>query len=314
MLVIILGLLAGFAGLIIGAEGLVRGALAIAKRLRVPPVIVGLTIVAMGTSTPELVVSVLASIQGQDNISIANIVGSNIFNILFVLGLPALILPLQFSGNLFHRDIKILIAISLATAIFAFTGLTRSRPEAAVLMLGMLAYLWLNYRDSRNHNSSDTSEQPLIAPEPWLKSLVFLIGGIGLLVVGGQMAVNSAVAIATRLGISDTVIGLTIVAIGTSLPELVTSLVAAIRKETGIAVGNVVGSNIFNLLGILGIAGLIRPLQVDPSMLNYDIPSMIASAILLVPIIILRKKITRVDGVILLVLYGIYTLGLLIRS
>ncbi len=308
-------LILGFAGLVFGGESLVRGAVGLAQRLGVPPLVIGLTVVSIGTSTPELVVSVLASIEGNANIAIANVVGSNIFNILVVLGIPAIIRPLQISGQLLRREVPILIGVSLLSMVMAIHNLQIGRLEAAVLILGFAGFLILSYRVSQQEPGAVLEETGSFdAPTPIIKSLGLLVLGIALLIIGGRLCVTAAVAIASSLGVSDTVIGLTIIAIGTSLPELVTSVVATYRGQADIAVGNALGSNIFNLLGILGLAGLIRPLDVDPSLISYDFPCMIAAALVLIPLIITKRRITRLEGVLLALLYVLYTAVLLVRT
>ncbi len=309
-------LLVGFAGLVLGGEGLVRGAVGLAKRLGIPPLIIGLTVVSLGTSAPELVVSVIAGVQGQSNIAIANVVGSNIFNILIVLGVPAIIRPLQTSGQLLRREVPILIGVSLLTVAMAMNGLQIGRLEAAVLVLGLAGFLALSYRVSQQEPDEILEEAEAFSTktQPIGVSLGLLAVGITLLIAGGRLSVVAAVAIASSLGISDTVIGLTVIAIGTSLPELVTSVVATYRGQADIAVGNALGSNIFNLLGILGLAGLIRPLNVDPSLISYDFPCMIAAAVILIPLIITKRRITRLEGSLLVLLYVLYTAGLLVRT
>lgn len=309
-------LLTGFVGLVVGGEGLVRGAVGLARRFGIPPLVIGLTIVSMGTSAPELVVSVIAGIQGQDNIAVANIVGSNIFNILIVLGLPAIIKPLYTSRQLLRREVPILVGVSVIAVIMAMTGLTISRLESAVLAIGMAIFLAFNYWSCQQEpdSAAQVSEDIPTTLQPLPISALYLLGGLALLVVGGRLSVMAAVAIASSLGVSDTVIGLTVVAIGTSLPELVTSVVATMRGEADIAVGNALGSNIFNLLGILGIAGLVHPLSVDPSLTTYDLPCMIAASLILIPLVITKKRISRLEGGLLVLLYVLYTAVLLVKT
>ena len=306
----------GFALLVLGGEGVVRGAASIARKLSIPPLIVGLTVVAFGTSSPELGVSIVSSLQGNDEIAIANVVGSNIFNLLMAIGIPAAIAPIRTSMTLLSRELPILLSVTVVATVLAIVGQQLNRPEAAVLVVGLVAFIGYSYWAARS--------EPEIVQEEYDEgigkematplSLLYLGVGIGLLVGGSQLVVRGASAIATNLGVSQTIIGLTVVAIGTSLPELMTSTMAAVKGEGDIAIGNALGSNLFNLLGILGIAGLLHPLRVARDLAWFDFPWMVMATLLLFPLVITHKKISRREGVVMVLLYCAYTGWIVFRA
>ena len=312
-------LAAGLVLLVIGAEFLVKGASRIAAILGIPPLIIGLTVVAYGTSAPEMVVNVMSSFAGQADIGIGNVVGSNIFNVLFILGISALVAPLIVTRQLIRSDVPIMIGVSLLLLLFSLDG-QLGRVDSIILLAGGIAYtLFLIYQSSKQNNDANNSEDDEFAREYsdsenrtlliWLKNLVFVVGGLGLLVLGSRWLVDSAIAIARSLGLSELIIGLTVVAMGTSLPELATSIVASLRGERDIAVGNVLGSNIFNILVVLGVSGIVAPegIPVNIEAIQFDIPVAIAVAFACLPIFYSGRRIDRWEGVLFLFYYVAYT-------
>ncbi|WKZ19598.1 MAG: calcium/sodium antiporter [Candidatus Jettenia sp. CY-1] len=305
----------GLAGLYFGAEWLVKGASRFARSFNIRPIVIGLTIVAFGTSTPELVTSIMAGIRHLNDIAIGNIVGSNIANIGLILGLAAIVQPLKVDMKLINREMPIVIGISLLLYFMGWDSIL-SRQEGIILMVGILAYTIYVYRAALRESKSvekeflEYEESIGVTRDNLKKDIVWIIVGLGALVGGAYLLVHSAVYIARVVGISELVIGLTVIAVGTSLPELATSMVAAIRKESDISVGNVLGSNIFNILAILGIASIIQPLQINTASLRIDMPVMLLFGIILVPIITWKFMITRIQGFLLLAGYSIYILWL----
>jgi cation:H+ antiporter len=289
----------GLVMLFFGGEALVRGASAVARHFHLSPMVIGLTIVGFGTSAPELLVSLQAALEGQPEIAIGNVVGSNIANILLILGISALIAPLIIPARRMWRDLGFMLA---ATAILwaMLLGTEITRTFGAILFLGLLIFLGVTFFFGKVEPEPDQPE------ENQLKAWGFTIGGLIVLVIGARFLVDSAVEIATAFGISEAVIGLTIVAVGTSLPELATSVVAAIRKHTEIAVGNIVGSNIFNIFGILGITALISPIPADPRFAAIDMPWAMATAVGLTVLAFLLNGLPRFAGLLLLTAYAGY--------
>ncbi len=306
--------IAGLVALIVGAELLVRGASRLATTMGISPLVVGLTVVAMGTSSPEVAVSVGAVLQGRMDIAVGNVVGSNIFNVLFILGMSAVITPLLVSSQIIRQEVPIAIGVSLLLAAFGLEGGSLSRLEGVFLILCMVAYvvfLVVQARRQSKGTQEESSEEPARAAtwdRHWAVQILLIIGGLALLIVGSEWLVDSATAFARALGVSDLVIGLTIVAAGTSMPEVATSILAAIRKERDIAIGNVVGSNVFNILGCLGLSALVAPdsLPIPPAVLRFDLWVMIAVAFALLPIV-LRREIGRLEAVGFLAYYVAYT-------
>ncbi len=304
----------GLVLLVGGAEFLVRGASKLAAALRVSPLVIGLTVVAFGTSAPELAVSVQAAMAGNADLALGNVVGSNIFNVLFILGVSALIVPLVVSSQLVQWDVPVMIAASILVFLFGLDGAI-NRWEGAVLFIGIVLYTWWCIRQSRKASSEvieEFSQEWPIADQPrnlFLFDAVLIVGGLCLLGLGSSLLIGGAVKIAASFGISELVIGLTIVAAGTSLPEVVTSLTAAVRGERDIAVGNVVGSNIFNILCVLGVSSSIGTagVTVSPTALAFDIPVMIAVAVACLPIFITGHIISRWEGGVFLFYYVAYT-------
>ncbi|MET4732253.1 cation:H+ antiporter [Thalassospira sp. MBR-102] len=296
-------LLAGLVGLFFGGEALVRGSVGIAQRLAMPPLLIGLTVVGFGTSTPELLVSVDAALRGASDIALGNVVGSNIANILLIVGVSALVWPIRVSGDTLKRDTAVMMAAAIILVpIFAFGMM--GRVAGGILFVSLVAYLVFAYRQSRNAPVADDSDLPVPARGLWL-SLIWVIGGLVALMFGARFMVDGAVTIARTFGVSEAFIGLTVVAVGTSLPELATSLIAAFRKQSEIAIGNIVGSNIFNILGILGLTAIITPIPVASRFLTFDLPIMIAVSLVLT-VLLRRQTIGRGIGIVMLVAYGGY--------
>jgi cation:H+ antiporter len=306
--------IAGIVLLISGAELLVRGASRLAVSVGITPLVVGLTVVAFGTGSPELAVGIQASIAGQADITIGNVVGSNIFNVLLILGLSAVVAPLVVSQQLVRLDVPIMIIVSVALLLMALDGVI-DRADGLVLVLASIGYTWLLIRISRREAASVHSEYEIAygaapgAPRRrWALDLLLVLIGLGLLVIGADWLVDGAVEIANALGVSELIIGLTIIAAGTSLPEVATSIIAGLRGERDIAVGNVVGSNLFNILVVVGVTALVAPggLHVASAAINFDMPVMIAATVLCLPIFFVNYRIGRWEGALFLSFYLFY--------
>ncbi|MHB9028189.1 MAG: calcium/sodium antiporter [Candidatus Latescibacterota bacterium] len=315
-------LIAGLALLIIGAEALVRGASRLAAAVGISPLVIGLTIVAFGTSSPEFAVSVKSALAGQADIALGNVVGSNIFNVLFILGISALITPLIVAQQLVKFDVPLMIAVSVVLLALGMDG-QLGRGESVLLFLGLMGYTGFLIYGSRKESGEVKQEyRAEFAPSAritglqWIMNIALVIIGLGLLILGSQWLVESAVSIARRIGVSELVIGLTIIAAGTSLPEVATSVIATLRGERDIAVGNVVGSNIFNIMGVLGCAGALAPagIAVSPEALRFDMPVMIASAFACLPIFFTGNMIARWEGVLFLFYYAAYVVFLILAT
>lgn len=296
-LLFILGLVALF----FGGEYLVKGASGIARRYNLSPMVIGLTIVGFGTSAPELLVSIQAALAGQPALAIGNVLGSNIANILLILGCSAVIAPLLIPLAKVWRDLAFLALATAAIWVMLSDGVV-TRAEGFMLIAGLLIFLSTAFFFGKL-DPSDIDDSP---PPAMGRALLETIGGLVVLVIGARLLVDSSSEIARAYGISEAVIGLTIVAIGTSLPELATSVIAAYRKQTEIAVGNVIGSNIFNIFSILGITALIIPIPADPRFSNTDMPWVAGTALLLIVMAVVLKGVPRLAGVALLALYGAY--------
>ena len=312
----ILILIAGLVLLVAGAEVLVKGASRIAFMFGLSPLVIGLTIVAYGTSSPELMVSIQSSLAGQPDIAVGNVVGSNIFNILLILGISALITPLVVAQQLIRLDVPILIGISCLTLMFGLDGKI-SRVDGGIFVTGSILYTVFLMIQSRKENNTDVTDEyereygdsSVRSTKQILINAGLILAGLILLVLGSKFLVDSAIAIARSFGVSELVIGLTLVSAGTSLPELATSVVASMRGERDIAVGNVIGSNIFNILAVLGGAALLSPegLSVSQDAIRFDIPVMIAVAVICLPIFITGQLIARWEGLLFLSYYVAYT-------
>lgn len=307
----------GLIFLIIGAEALVRGASRVAAVLGISPLVIGLTVVAFGTSSPELAVSVKSALSSQASIAVGNVVGSNIFNVLFILGLSALIVPLVVSQQLVRLDVPLMIALSVIVLILSLDE-TFSRANGLMLVVGLLIYVWFLIYQSRKQKNVEVREEYAgeLGKIGWFKNTGLVLGGLALLVLGSRWLVNSSVSLAQYLGVSELVVGLTIVAAGTSLPEVVTSIIAAIRGERDIAVGNVVGSNIFNIMGVLGLSSIVAPdgIEVSTAVIRFDMPVMIGAALACLPIFFTGGVISRWEGILLLGYYVAYTLYLVLAA
>ena len=308
MLVIFIYLIAGIAILSLGADRLVRGGSSIALRVGLTPLAVGLTIVAFGTSMPELVVSSQAALDRHGEIALGNVIGSNIMNIAVILGLTALIRPLKVNLQVLRLDIPAMIFALLLFVLF-FRDHSINRGEGLTLFLGIVAYtaftLYFSRRETKKGSELVSQESIHGKSKNVALDLLWIATGLGLLLLGSHLFVKGSIDLARMWGVSEAIIGLTIVALGTSLPELATSLAAALHKETDIAVGNVVGSNIFNLLCILGIASLLVPVE-GPAISAVDIGMMIGTAVLLVPFMWTGFVLSRWEGLVLLCGYGGY--------
>ncbi len=300
--------------LILGAELMVRAAVRLAASFKVRPLIIGLSVVALGSSAPQMAVSLQAAFNNAPDIAVGSVIGSNIFNVLVTLGLCALIIPLRVSRQLVRLDIPLMISASALVFAMALNQ-TLGRLEGGVLLVGLGGYFALLLRQSRRHARPKVHNHAVEhhGPPPWLSSVVMVPAGLGLLIWGGHLILGAAVELATDYGFSDRIIGLTIVAVSTSLPELATSLIAAIRGEREIAVGNVIGSNLFNLLGVLGLTAVIAPapLSVSPNALDFDLPVMLGVAALCLPLFYSGYRITRAEGLVLLGLFSAYGLHVL---
>ncbi len=294
-------MIGGFVLLYFGAEGLVRGGAALALRAGMRPLVVGLTVVAFGTSSPELVVSLDAAFAGAGNLAVGNVVGSNICNVALILGLAALIRPMRVQVQLIRLEVPIVIACSILLAIFLLDE-RLGRLEGLLLFLGIIGYLAFSLRQVHKERKTVKEETLGALPSHLWHDVAFVIGGVVILVIGARLFVDGAVRLAQSWGVSEAVIGLTIVAVGTSLPELATSVVAAIKKEGDIAIGNVVGSNIFNILAILGISALVVPLRAGGVGL-VDLGVMIGLVLLLLPLMRTGFSIDRWEGALLLAAY-----------
>lgn len=321
----IITLLAGLALLVLGAEVLVRGASRLSSALGVPPLIVGLTVVAYGTSSAELATCLRASFAGQSNLALGIVVGSNVFNVLFVLGVSALIIPLTVTKRLIRLDVPIMIAVSVLLYFLALDGVI-SRWDGVLLFAGVVAYTLFTVMGARHERSQAwlVTEVPAL-PEikqvskqqsSVVRQIAFILAGLVMLVLGARWFVSGAVSLAEGLGVSETVIGLTIVAVGTSLPEAATSIVAALRGKPEIAVGNIVGSNIANVLLVIGGTSLVAPHGVDVPMsaLKFDLPVMIAVAVSCLPVFFIGGRIARWEGGLYLGYYFAFVLYLILQA
>lgn len=318
----VLYFIAGLIILILGADLLVRGASHLAAAAGVPPLVIGLTIVAIGTASPEIAVSLRAASIGQGSLTLGNVLGSNVFNILFVLGVTALVAPIVIAEQLIRFDAPIMVGVSLLALGLCLDG--KLGPiDGSILLLGFLTYTAFALLQSRKESAkvhkeyarefADTEKHTV-----WntTKNILFMVIGLGLLVLGARWLVESATTMAKAAGISELVIGLTIVAVGTSLPEVATSIIAALKGESDIAVGNAVGSNIVNLLGVLGLAGVISPegISVVPRVLTLDFLVMVFVALVCMPVFYVDDNVSRGEGVLFLSYYILYTAYLILEA
>jgi cation:H+ antiporter len=311
----ILYLLGGLIALIAGGEFLVRGASVLARFMRLSSFVIGLSVVAFGTSSPELAVSIRAVLEGADGISLGNVIGSNIFNVLFILGVAAVISPLTVARQAVRVDVPVMIGASVVTALFALDNRI-DRIEGAILVFLLLVYLVVLFRLGRENAGGKSGSEAKVSLGRMDFPVLWIVVGLGLLVLGAKWLVGGAVEIATKLSVPPLVVGLTIVAVGTSLPEVAVSVIASLRGERDIAVGNVVGSNIFNLFGVLGLAAWISPtgLSVSPNAIQFDFPVMVGVALVCLPIFFTGSRISRWEGVLFLAWYVAYLVFLLLSS
>ena len=301
---------AGLVLLFVGGEGLVRGSVAIAERLGISKLLIGLVIVGFGTSTPELLVSVNAALDGASEIALGNVVGSNIANILLIVGVAALIAPIMGWERTAVREALVATLVSLAAFVLV-QGEIITRIEGIAMLMVLAGYLFSTYWLERRNRTAKTFQHEAEAFEdvplrrPWLAP-VLALGGIAALVFGADLLVDGAVNIARTFGVPDAVIGLSLVAIGTSLPELATAIVAAIRRQSDVVLGNVIGSNIFNILAILGVTVVIQPIEVSARFRTIDTPVMLGAALLLLTLLFATTKVGRLWGILMLVAYAAY--------
>lgn len=296
--------------LLLAGDALVKGAVNLSLRLGVPALIVSLTIVAFGTSAPELLISIKAVLDGAPGIALGNVVGSNTANVLLVLGVPAILAAMHTSTCETRKTYNFMIAASVLFIALAFRG-RFDWIAALVLLAALAAVLFDAFREARAHRKAgkDAAEEDVEGADPEMSGLligVFLVLGLIGLPLGAALLVDNASIIARQYGVSDEVIGLTLVAIGTSLPELATTVMAALRRQADVALGNVIGSNMFNLLAIIGVAALVGPITVDPSFLRFDLWVMLGASLILIPFVYMRVDITRLWGILLTALYAGY--------
>lgn len=325
----ILLLIGGLILILLGANGLTDGAASVAKRFHIPPIVIGLTIVAFGTSAPELTVSVSSALKGSADIAIGNVVGSNIFNTLMIVGCTALFAPIVITRNTLRKEIPLCILSSIVLLICANDVFLDKASENILnrvdgLLLLCFFVIFMGYTfaiASKPATMEQQAEYPVIEEEteikslPWWKSILYIIGGLAALIYGGQLFVDGATGIARNLGVSESIIGLTLVAGGTSLPELATSIVAALKKNPEIAIGNVIGSNLFNIFFVLGCSASITPLHLS-GITNFDLFTLVGSGILLwlFGLFFAKRTITRIEGGIMILCYVAYTVVLIYNT
>ena len=303
-------LLVGFVFLIKGSDFFVDGASSIAALLKIPTIIVGLTIVALGTSAPEAAVSITSSLTGSNALAVSNVIGSNLFNMLMVIGIAALLSELLMEKSVLEKDLPFLVGITLLWAVFIIIGWDITNIEGIILLLIMVAYIFYLVRDAKKSSEATEVEEPKFTLP---KSIIFILVGLAGIIIGGDLVVNSASAIAIALGMSETLVGLTIVAIGTSLPELVTSITALKKGENQLVIGNVIGSNIFNILFVLGASSAISAIPLDSSLL-IDVLFMFAVTVLCFIFGKTQEKYDKKEGAILIALFIVYMAFAILRN
>lgn len=308
----VLFLLIGLVLILVGANALTDGASAVARNFKISPLVIGLTIVAFGTSAPELTVSVVSSLNGSAELSIGNVVGSNIFNILMIVGVTAMVVPISVTKGTLSKEIPLAVLSSIVLLIFANdvflkSGSSNVLSRADGLVLLCFFMIFLGYTFAIAHNGVENVQED-IRPMPFWKASLYIIGGLAGLIYGGQLFVDSSSEIARMLGVGESIIGLTLVAMGTSLPELATSVVAALKKSPEMAIGNVIGSNLFNVFFVLGVSASISPLPLG-GITNFDLFYLLGSSVLLFLVSLLYKErtITRVEGLVMILAYVFYT-------
>ena len=307
-------LVVGFVLLIKGADFFVEGSSSVAKMLKVPSIIIGLTIVAMGTSLPECAVSISASLHGSNGMAISNVIGSNIFNLLVVCGVCALFQPLEIKKETLKREFPFSVLVAVIIGIMGLIGMKVGHVEGIILVVLFAVFLYGMVRIARNtRKAGEVIEEEEIKDLPLWKCLVFIGGGLVAIVIGGQIVVNCSETIARGFGLSETLIGLTICSIGTSLPELVTSVVAAKKNQAGMALGNVIGSNIFNILLVGGLASAISPIAMNMNNL-FDIVILVIVSVYIMALVWKKQLLTRAGGVSMLVVYAAYMVYICVRE
>ena len=297
-------ILGGFVALLIGGESLVKGAVATAQRLRIPPMVIGLTLVGFGTSTPELLTSIQAALDGAPGIAVGNVVGSNIANILLIVGVSALIAPIAVGKRGFRQDMGFMIGATVLFMAIAATG-QLGRTSALALLFGLTLFLILSLRRT-DADAPEIDTPNLSVPI----ALLYFAGGLLITLLGARFLVKGAIGLAEDMGVSQAVIGLPIVAVGTSLPELVTSVLAARRGHSDVALGNIVGSNIFNIFGILGATAMVKPIPIPAEIVAYDNWIMLGASLVLIGACVTHWRISRREGAVMLGLYGAYIVSL----
>lgn len=300
-------LIAGLVGLYLGAETLIKGGSRLALSFGIKPILIGLTVVAFGTSLPEFSVGVISAVRDTNAISLGNVIGSNICNILLIFGVMALIRPMEIEEDNLKKDIPAVLASGALLWILAADGVV-TRFDGALLLLGFLVYLRLLWNDRNTRFAGDKIET---RDRKSALNYILIALGLGLLIFGGWACVRGGIGIATYIGIPNYIIGLTIIAVGTSLPELAVGVVSAIKQRYDISVGNALGSNIFNVLGVIGVTAIIRPYSVNSDITVFSLPVMMAASMAFLPIAMTGKKLTRLEGLGFLIAYGIYIYALL---
>lgn len=303
---------AGFVLLMGGAEYAVRGSVAIANKLKIPTMIIGLTIVAFGTSAPEFVVSISAALNGAAGISIGNIVGSNIANLMLILGAAAVIFPITCQFKTFIRDYAFLLLVTVLFIAFALGG-TFVRWQGIVMLFLLAGFVYFNYRNSQNSQYEEETSNPL-TDSSWFKVIIITALGMAAIIYGADLLVDGAVQLARLLGVSEEIIGLTVIAFGTSLPELATTGMAAFRRQNDVALGNIIGSNIWNIVFIMGATATITDVPVAPQILRYDIWVMLGATVLLLPMMYSKCRLSRLEGLFYLLGYVAYIASLVAIS
>lgn len=314
MILAIIGVIIGFVLLVKGADFFVEGSGSVAKKFNVPVFIIGMTIVAMGTSAPECAVSISASLHGSNGMAISNVIGSNIFNLLVVCGVCALFQPLEIKKEILKREFPFSVLVAVIIGIMGLIGMKVGHVEGIILVVLFAVFLYGMVRIARNtRKAGEVIEEEEIKDLPLWKCLVFIGGGLVAIVIGGQIVVNCSETIARGFGLSETLIGLTICSIGTSLPELVTSVVAAKKNQAGMALGNVIGSNIFNILLVGGLASAISPIAMNMNNL-FDIVILVIVSVYIMALVWKKQLLTRAGGVSMLVVYAAYMVYICVRE
>ncbi|MFK7757709.1 MAG: calcium/sodium antiporter [Flavobacteriales bacterium] len=301
-------LIIGLAVLVFGGDLLVKGASGIALKLNMEPMVVGLTVVSLGTSAPELIVSINSALAGNPDIAMGNVVGSNIANLGLVLAITALVFPIAVNRKVLNTDWPVMVGFTAVVFIFGLDN-QLVRWEGLVLILGLVVYIYMLLQRGKTHPDADEEDIDIdtdLERESLAKLILFLVGGVAALYLGSEWFLGGAINLGESYGLSQSVIGVTIVAFGTSAPELAASVIAAYRKQTDIALGNLVGSNIFNIGAVLGATSVVSPLTIDPKIMSNDIYWMIAVAVILFPLMVFRKKLSLLSGAILFLIYVTY--------